>query len=485
MIRVRFAPSPTGLLHIGGARTALFNWLFAKKNNGTFILRIEDTDRTRFSPEAVDDLVASLKWLGLDWDEGIEKGGEFGPYVQSERVELYKKYAEQLVSEGKAYKCFCTAERLKEMREQRRQEGKSGYDGKCRNLSESARAELEKSGAPFVIRFAMPNEGATKFSDAIRGEIVYPNEGQDDFVILKSDGFPTYHLANVVDDHLMEISHVLRGEEWIPSTPKHICLYESFGWQPPVFAHLPVILAPGGGKLSKRHGAAAVAEYREMGYLPEALVNFLALLGGSVSTDNEVVPLQQLIDDFDLKKVSMNGAQFDREKLDWMNGVYIRELPLDELVARVKPIMKAGGIIDETTSDEKIKTVVALLQPRMKKLTEVVDSAKYFFVDEIEYEEKPVRKFVAKPDVKENLIELREKIAEVPEENFTPEVLEKVVADYLEESEQPMKKVVHPLRVAVTGRSASPGMFETLAAIGKEKVLKRIDYTIENLAGIE
>ena len=485
MIRVRFAPSPTGLLHIGGARTALFNWLFAKKNNGTFILRIEDTDRARFSPEAVDDLIASLKWLGLDWDEGIEKGGEFGPYVQSERVALYQEYAEKLVSEGKAYKCYCTSERLKIMREERQKEGKSGYDRKCRNLSDTEQTELEKNGATFVVRFAMPVDGATKFSDAIRGDIVYPNEGQDDFVILKSDGFPTYHLANVVDDHLMEISHVLRGEEWIPSTPKHICLYDSLGWPPPVFAHLPVILAPGGGKLSKRHGAAAVTEYRELGYLPEALVNFLTLLGGSVSSDNEVVPQQQLIDDFELKKVSVNGAQFDSEKLDWMNGVYIRDLPLDELIKRVKPILENAGLIDELTSEEKIKTVVGLLHPRMKRLTEIVDSSRYFFSDEIEYEEKPVRKFVAKPDVKENLIELREKIAEVSEENFAPEILEKIVADYLEESEQPMKKVVHPLRVAVTGRSASPGIFETIVAIGKEKVLKRIDYAIENLATTE
>ena len=481
MTRVRFAPSPTGLLHIGGARTALFNWLFARKNNGTFILRIEDTDRARFSPEAVDDLISSLKWLGLDWDEGIEKDGRFGPYVQSERVALYKEYAEKLISEGKAYKCYCSSERLKIMREERQKEGKKGYDRKCRNLSDTERSELEKNGATFVVRFAMPIGGATKFSDAIRGDIVYPNEGQDDFVILKSDGFPTYHLANVVDDHLMEISHVLRGEEWIPSTPKHVCLYESFGWDPPVFAHLPVILAPGGGKLSKRHGAAAVTEYRELGYLPEALVNFLALLGGSVSSDNEVVPLQQLIDDFELKKVSVNGAQFDSEKLDWMNGVYIRDLPLDELVKRVKPILESANLIDDSTSEEKIITVVGLLQPRMKRLTEIVDSSQYFFSDEIEYEEKPVRKFVAKPDVKENLTELRGKIAEVSEENFTPEILEKIVADYLEESEQPMKKVVHPLRVAVTGRSASPGIFETIAAIGKEKVLKRIDYTVENL----
>jgi len=482
MIRVRFAPSPTGLLHIGGARTALFNWLFARKNNGTFILRIEDTDRARFSPEAVDDLIASLKWLGLDWDEGIEKSGKFGPYVQSERVALYQEYAEKLISEGKAYKCYCTAERLKTMREERQKEGKSGYDRKCRNLSDAERAELEKNNETFVVRFAMPIDGATKFSDAIRGDIVYPNGGQDDFVILKSDGFPTYHLANVVDDHLMEISHVLRGEEWIPSTPKHICLYESFGWQPPVFAHLPVILAPGGGKLSKRHGAAAVAEYRELGYLPEALVNFLALLGGSVSSDNEVVPLQQLIDDFELKKVSMNGAQFDSEKLDWMNGVYIRDISLDELIKRVKPILESANLIDESTSEEKIKIVVGLLQPRMKRLTEIVNSSRYFFSDEIEYEEKPVRKFVAKPDVKQNLIELREKIAEISDDNFTPEFLEKIVADYLEKSEQPMKKVVHPLRVAVTGRSASPGIFETLVAVGKEKVLKRIDYTINNLA---
>lgn len=482
MTRVRFAPSPTGMLHIGGARTALFNWLLAKNLGGKFILRIEDTDRKRFDPNALSDITKSLEWLGLDWDEGPGKGGDYGPYFQSERKDIYLKYVNQLLENGLAYKCFCTPERLDKMRKEQQKTGKdTAYDRRCRELSEEEVKKLENNGEKFVVRFKMPLEGNTNFTDAARGEISYPNDRQDDFVIMKTDGFPTYHLASVVDDHLMEITHVLRGEEWIPSTPKHICLYKAFSWHPPVFAHMSLILAPGGGKLSKRHGAAAVTEYREMGYLPDVMLNFLALLGFAVSTDNEIVPVEQLIEEFKLEKMKKTGAQFDSEKLDWMNGVYIRELPLDELVKRVKPIMAAAEIIDESTSEEKIKTVVELLQPRMKKLTEIVDSSRYFFADEIDYEEKPVRKFVAKPDVKENLIELREKIAGVSEENFIPDVLEKIVADYLEECEQSMKKVVHPLRVAVTGRSASPGLFETLAAIGKEKVMKRLDYTIENL----
>ncbi len=459
----------------------MFNWLFARHHGGTFVLRIEDTDRARFNPDAVEDLLVSLRWLGIDWDEGPEVGGEHGPYVQSERREIYRKYADQLIEQGHAYRCYCAPERLDAMRKEQQAHGRSGYDRQCRELTDEERARHEKEGAPWVVRCRMPLDGATTFTDAIRGQITYPNAQQDDFVIMKSDGFPTYHLANVVDDHLMKITHVMRGEEWIPSTPKHVFLYESLGWTPPVFAHLPVILAPGGGKLSKRHGAAAVSEYRKMGYLPEAMVNFLALLGSSVSTDNEVVTIEQLLREFELEKVNKTGAQFDRDKLDWMNGAYIRQLAVDELVSRVRPLLEDAGLVDDTTSPEKLRCVVALLQGRMKHLTEVVDSARYFFTDDIDYEEKAVRKFVAKPGIRENLRKLGERFAAIGDEEFTSVALEEVVQQFLAESEQSLKKVVHPLRVAVTGRSASPGIFDTLSAIGKERVLRRIDYAIEHL----
>jgi len=325
----------------------------------------------------------------------------------------------------------------------------------------------------------MPIDGNTNFEDAARGEISYPNDRQDDFIIMKGDGFPTYHLASVVDDHLMEISHVLRGEEWIPSTPKHVCLYKAFGWHPPIFVHLPVILAPGGGKLSKRHGAAAVAEYRELGYLPEAMINFLALLGWSVSSDNEIVPVEQLIKEFKLEKINKTGAQFDREKLDWMNGAYIRNLPLEKLVELAKPRLEVAGI--SYGSEEKLKYVFSLLQERLHLLSEVVDKSYYFFSEEINYEEKAVNKFIKKEGIKENLSDLLALFSKVETSEFKEKILENLVRNYLQENEKPVKKVMNPLRIAVTGRAASPGIFEVLEAIGREKVLNRIKFTIENL----
>ena len=479
-VRVRFAPSPTGMLHVGGARTALFNWLFARSQGGSFILRIEDTDRERFDPDALADITQSLRWLGLDWDEGPERGGPYAPYCQSERLDIYHAHVRQLVDAGHAYPCFCSEDELDAMRTLQKEAGSQlGYDGRCRALTPEQRETFEQSGRKAVIRFAMPRQGSTDFTDVVRGPIVYPNAQQADFIILKSDGYPTYHLANVVDDHLMRISHVLRGDEWIPSTPKHVCLYRAFGWEPPAFVHLPVILAPGGGKLSKRHGAASVREYREAGYVPDALVNFLALLGGSVSSDNEIVARDQLVREFSLVKINKTGAQFDHEKLNWMNGAYIRELPLDSLVELVAPRLRQAGLISDDTDPALLNYVAALLQPRLQLLGDIVDAAWYFFSDDISYDQKAVDKFIRKDGVRENLDNLLRCFSAM--QDFSPAALEPVVEEYLVSHEQPLKKVVHPLRVAVTGRSFSPGIFDTLAGIGKDRVLKRIQFCLDNL----
>jgi glutamyl-tRNA synthetase len=344
-VRVRFAPSPTGYLHIGGARTALYNWLLARHYGGKFILRIEDTDRNRYVPDALTDIMASLRWLGMDWDEGPEAGGDYGPYLQSERLELYQKYAEQLISEGKAYRCFCTAERLDQLRkEQEAAKQSSGYDRHCLNLTAEERRELESSGARSVVRFKIP-PGRTLVYDQLRGELDFDNKTIDDFVLLKSDGFPTYHLANIIDDHLMKITHVMRGDEWLVSTPRHILLYQAFGWEPPKFAHLPIFLAPGGGKLSKRHGATSVKEYRDKGYLPEAVINFLLLLGWNPGTDQEMFSLEEAAKSFTLERINVSPVAFSTEKLDWFNGVYIRSLSTDDLAKRCLPYLQQAGLL--------------------------------------------------------------------------------------------------------------------------------------------
>ncbi|MDA8219621.1 MAG: glutamate--tRNA ligase, partial [Dehalococcoidales bacterium] len=325
-VRVRFAPSPTGTPHIGNVRTALFNWLFARHHGGKFVLRIEDTDVARRVPGAIEAIMDGLRWLGLDWDEGPEVDGPLGPYFQSERLHLYRQYAAQLVEQGHAYYCYCSPERLAEMRaEQERRKESVGYDRRCRYLSPADREEAEASGVTPVVRFAMPLEGETTYHDLLRGDVTIQNSVLDDFVILKSDGYPTYHFAVVVDDHHMHISHVLRADEWIPSTPRHVLLYRALGWDLPRFAHLPIILGPDRSKLSKRHGATSITAYREEGYLPEALVNFLALLGWSYDGVTEVFSREDLIARFDLDRVGKTAAVFDREKLEWMNGYYIRQ----------------------------------------------------------------------------------------------------------------------------------------------------------------
>jgi len=391
-IRVRYAPSPTGLPHVGNIRTALFNWLFARANQGKFIVRIEDTDQARLVEGATEAILDSLDWLGLDWDEGPQVGGPKAPYVQSQRLSLYQAAAQKLIDENKAYYCFCTPQRLEQMREaQIEAKTPPGYDRCCRELDARQISDLEAQGLPKVIRFKCPTQGSTVFADAIRGPIEFDNALMDDFVILKSDGFPTYHLANVIDDADMQISHVLRAEEWISSTPKHILLYRAFGLeaQMPIFAHLPMILGPDKSKLSKRHGAVALTQYRDLGYLPEAMLNFLCLLGWAYDDKTEIFDTADLIKNFGLNKVSKTAAIFNIDKLNWMNGIYLRRLPIDDLAKRMLPLLQNHLDLPNSVSIdiEYLTNIVPLVQERLKLLdvANVVDPVRFFFTENLNY----------------------------------------------------------------------------------------------------
>ncbi len=473
MVKVRFAPSPTGYLHVGGARTALYNWLFARKNNGTFLLRIEDTDRTRYVPDSVEDIQESLKWLGLKWDEG--------PVYQSERTEIYRELAHKLVEEGKAYKCFCTPERLKKLREEQRKMGlKPGYDRKCRNLSAEEVKKLEEEGKPYVIRLKVPLSGETTFHDEIHGDITVKNSELEDLILLKSDGYPTYHLANVIDDHMMGVTHVMRADEWIPSTPYHVILYNAFGWEPPKFVHLPVILAPDGkGKLSKRHGATSVREFKKLGILPEALINYLALLGWSPGNDIEIMTLQEMIELFDIKKIGKRGSVFDYKKLYWMNSVYIRKKTDEELFELSLPFFEEYGLVKDEKTRDILRKIIPLFKERIKTLSEFPPFSEYFFKDDFEYEEKGIRKHFKSPEV----FDLLDKIATKLEatEPFNVENIEHTIRSFAEEQNIKPAKIIHPLRVALTGKTIGPGLFELMEVLGKEKVLSRIKIARERI----
>jgi glutamyl-tRNA synthetase len=467
-VRVRFAPSPTGSPHIGNIRTALFTWLFARKHGGVFILRIEDTDRARYVEGSVQEIMDSLRWLGLDWDEG--------PYFQSQRLPLYREVAEKLVETGHAYRCYCTPERLEELRRQQEAAKQpTGYDRKCRYLSDEERKELEAQGLPHVIRFAMPLEGETVFHDEIRGEIRFENALIDDFVMLKSDGYPTYHLASVTDDHDMGITHVIRGEEWISSTPRHVQIYRALGWELPKFAHLPMILGMDRKKLSKRHGSVQFVEYIQQGYLPEAMLNFLALLGWSADEDRELYSREELIERFDLSGVQENPAIFDGQKLLWMNGVYIRRKPMGELTRLCLPYLQQAGLMPQNPSPEEVtyaQRVIALEAERMKLLSEVVPLTEYFFRDTLEYEEKGVRKWFTQPYVPQMLEMLIERYSAL--EPFDVPHIEATTRAVAEELGVSAAQVIHPTRVAVSGRTVGPGLFEMIEVMGKERVLHRL-----------
>jgi glutamyl-tRNA synthetase len=478
--RVRFAPSPTGYLHVGGARTALFNFLFARHHNGTFILRIEDTDQKRFQAEALQEIFTSLKWLGLQWDEGPEAGGERVPYFQSQRTDIYRRHADELLAAGKAYRCFCSEERLMRMRDEQEKakmaQG-SGYDRHCRLLPTTEVAALQAVGTPHVVRLKVPDNRAVKFNDLIRAEISYDSAQLDDLVLLKSDGFPTYHLANVVDDHLMRITHVLRGDEWIASTPKHILIYEAFGWQPPLFAHMPVILAADGGKLSKRRGAASVLDYQRNGILPQALLNFLALLGWAPGADREIMAMDEMIAAFSLDRVSAKSAVFDETKLEWMNGQYLQGLSNDALLPEVRSIWAQAGIQVSDSVDDKnyARTVIGLFKERSKKISEIAEKGRYFFCDPSEYEVQAAKKYF-KSEATQILTTLAAKLAGL--DSFDRDVLENIYQRLADEMGLSTGKLIHPTRLAVSGVSFGPGLFEMLELLGRERVLRRLQAAL-------
>ncbi|MGE5543140.1 MAG: glutamate--tRNA ligase [Bacillota bacterium] len=476
-VRVRFAPSPTGYLHIGGARTALFNWLFARRNGGSFILRVEDTDAERTKEDSVTQILSSLTWLGITWDEGPGKGGRVGPYFQSQRRDLYRKYAGQLLEGGHAYRCYCTPDELAQRREEDRKQGRAPrYDGRCRDLTDADRARLEAEGRRPALRLKVPDSGVTTVNDLVHGKVEFENALIGDFVIMKSDGFPTYNFACVVDDALMGINHVIRADEHLSNTPKQMMMYEALGFPMPAFAHVPMILAPDRSKLSKRHGATSVEEFRDAGYLPEAVVNYLAYLGWTPGDESELISLEQMAGKFSLEDVSKTPAVYDTNKLTWLNGHYMREISLDRLLAAALPVLqKAGVIAADLTGDEmkKVGDVVAAVRDRVKLLNELPDAVEYFFKDDFKYDEKGLRKMFAKPGVASLLRDAKSKLAGL--DVFSIETVESAYRDLIAEKGISGGELIHPTRLAITGRTVGPGLFEVMALLGKEKVLERLE----------
>ena len=483
-VRVRFAPSPTGYLHVGGARTALFNWLFARHHQGVFVLRIEDTDLARSTDEATQVILDALEFLGLDWDEGPGKGGDYGPYYQSQRLNLYQEYAEKLIEMGRAYRCYCTPEELEQKRQEQMKQGKATrYDRRCLHLSADDEAKFKAEGRKPVIRFKALDSGETEVRDLIRGTVRFDNVTQvDDFVIYKSDGMPTYNFAVVVDDALMKITHVVRGEDHLSNTPKQVQIYEALGLEVPQFAHIPMILGPDKSLLSKRHGATSVMQFHEEGYLPTAMVNYLALLGWGYDDSQTIFSIQELIEKFSLERVSKNPAVFDLQKLEWMNGVYIRELSLEELYDLALPYWQKAGFVPFEI-DSKLKeyclSILKELQSRIKLMAEVVDLAQYFFKDDYEYNQEVVQNILTKPQTEEILNYVYKAAQEAPE--LSEEHLKPVFKEGLGIFGIKMGDLIQPVRVALTGTNVSPGIYDVLVLLGRERVLTRIERTLNML----
>ncbi len=486
-VRVRFAPSPTGYLHVGGARTALFNWLFARRHGGVFVLRIEDTDAERSSDAMVEGILDGLRWLGLEWDEGPLIGGPRGPYFQSQRFDRHRAAAARLVATGRAYYCYCTPEELKARREAAEQAGGGWvYDRRCANLTPDDIAAREREGRPRAIRFRVPGSESAGFDDLVHGPIAFDAAHIEDFVIVRSDGLPTYHLSVVCDDIDMEITHVVRGDDHVSNTPKHILLYRAFGEAVPAFAHVPLILGPDKKRLSKRHGATAVGEYAAQGYLPEAMVNFLALLGWSPgSGDREIFTRDELVAAFSLEGISGGNAVFNQEKLDWFNQQHILRLAPSDLAARVKPFFEAAGLWrDEyvTTKHAWFYDVLELLKPRVKRLGDFVDQGRFFFLPpgaSLDYDAAAVAKHLAPgmPGMDDHLRALDAALASLPE--FGVASTEAALRSVADARGIKAGALIHAVRVAVTGRAASPGLFEVLALVGRETVQRRVGAAIE------
>jgi glutamyl-tRNA synthetase len=473
-VRVRFAPSPSGYLHVGGARAALFNWLFARQQGGTFILRIEDTNVEKSSAEMVDAITNGIRWLGMDWDEG--------PYFQSKRVEKHREAAVTLLENGRAYRCFCPRVVLDEERKAAEKRGETYvYSGQCRDLSENNIADKLAAGEPFVLRFLAP-PGETIFHDEVYGEVAAGNSTIGDFILARIDGNPTYHLAVVVDDIDMEISHVIRGEDHRQNTLKHVLLFEALGHRPPVFAHLPLILGSDKRKLSKRHGATAVGVYEEEGILPEALFNFLALLGWSPGTDEEIMNREEMVKEFSLKRVIKKSAIFDPKKLEWMNSQYFSSCSIDRLNELVSPLLEEEGLLDPSFLGEKRESynkILILLRDRAHRLGDFVEHGRPFFTDDFEYNPKDVAKRWKSPATMEFLTRSRDAFLGL--EKFTCEQIEASVRSLAEELDVSASKLIHPVRVAVTGKAVGPGLFQLLEVVGRDKTVERINLAVDYL----
>ena len=481
-VRLRFAPSPTGYLHIGGLRTALFNYLYARHNKGQFILRIEDTDRTRFVEGALENLLQVLAWAKLDTDEGpaldgekLSEKGDFGPYIQSDRMKagIYQKYADQLVEEGKAYYCFCSQERVDQVREEQKARGETPrYDGHCRDLSlEEARARIA-AGESHVIRMKLPENTDISFQDEIKGLITINTDEMDDQVLMKSDGFPTYHFAVVVDDHLMGITHVVRGEEWISSTPKHIFLYDCFGWKKPVHVHLPTVLGQDHKKLSKRNGDVSVELFIERGYLQEALINYITLLGWSPKGNEEILSMDDLIDQFDFSRVSSTGGIFDVKKLDWMNQQYITALPEKECMAYVRKYLVKADLIDRDYPEEKIRYITRTYQNRIERFDQVPDMTRHLFCSAEDLPFSDQAQETLKSDTAAMLVDLFRK--KVEESAWSEEFAQGVVKEIQKEAGIKGKELWFPIRASIVGECSGPDFGNTLMVLGRDQVLERL-----------
>jgi glutamyl-tRNA synthetase len=520
-VRVRYAPSPTGMQHIGGVRTALFNYLFARSQGGKFILRLEDTDRTRYDEKYVQNLFDTMSWLGLDWDEGGAKGGPYGPYVQSERFDLYKKYAYELVEKGEAYYCFCDEERLERIRKiQTENKMAPGYDRHCRTLTpEEVKADLD-AGKPYVIRLKVPLEGETKFHDHLLGDIVWKNEDiSPDPVLLKSDGFPTYHLANIVDDHFMKVTHVMRAQEWIPSTPLHVQMYRAFGWEHPEFCHLPMVNGADGKKLSKRHGSTSLNEFRARGYLPQAIINYVALLGCSYEDGKDMYTLEELAKGFKMEHLNKSPAVFDYKKLEWYNGQYIRLLSDEELYRWTLPFITGTGdaaleinpdnpqpkphvgpeysgialgadgepvcvdtAMNMTSADVKaaLMQLMPLIKERLHYLTDAAEMVHFLFTEPaVPPKEEIIPKKLDEAKTKEVLEEAKNFVKALP--GLDHEAAENLARETSEKMGIKMGDFMMPIRMAVTGSKVSPPLIGSILILGVDRSIARIEKTLKTL----
>jgi glutamyl-tRNA synthetase len=481
-VRVRYAPSPTGYQHIGGVRTALFNYFFARSQGGTFILRIEDTDRERYEEEALQDIYSTFSWLGIEWDEGPDKGGPYEPYFQSQRKDIYHEYAEQLVKKGAAYRCYCTQERLKALRSsQASKGGETGYDRHCRSLSNEERMKYEKQNPSPVIRLKVPLEGETSFHDELLGNISWANgDINPDPILLKSDGLPTYHLANVVDDHLMKITHIFRAQEWIPSVPIHMIMYHAFGWQSPKFCHLPMVMGNDGHKLSKRHGSTSICEFRQEGYLPEAIINYITLLGWSYDDTHEFFTKEELEKLFTIEKLNKAPAVFDYKKLGWFNGMYIRKKSMDEIKALLLLYLKKDKLIHDPPAEEErtiIEGIVPLVHERLKVLSDVSGLVRFLFK---EVTITDYRDMIPKRLDREKTIAVLQKHGALLQsfESFSDEENEKRFREAAAGCDIKLGDFLLPLRIAITGSPVSPPLFESIRLLGSAKAVKRVEKAL-------